>query len=176
VSGGPAATATFTDMVPAGLVPVTASAGSGSCDISGQSVSCTLNGVPTTVNVVVQGTSRGMHTDSGQVTSPLADSNPTNNVATATLAVVAPTSGVCQVANLRGAPLSVAKAVLRLLNCKVGKVRRAHSNRIPRGDVISTRPRAGKTARIGTKVAIRVSSGTQESQLDTPRTPNHSSV
>jgi hypothetical protein len=159
VGGGPIATATFTDTLPAGLVPVSALTDSGSCAISGQAVTCTLTSTPSTVTIAVRGTTIGMYSNTGQITSPLADPNPANNSASATLAVVRPTSGVCQVPTLRGAPLPVAKAVLRLLNCKVGKIRRAHSGRIPRGDVISTKPGPGRTAPVGTKVAIKVSAG-----------------
>jgi hypothetical protein len=159
VGGGPIATATFSDTLPAGLAPVFALVDNGSCAISGQAVTCTVTSTPSTVTVAVKGTVPGMYANTGHITSPLADPNPANNSASTTLAVVRPSSGVCQVPTLRGAPLSVARAALRLLNCKVGKIRRAHSSTVPRGDVISTRPRAGKTAPIGTKVAIKVSSG-----------------
>jgi hypothetical protein len=158
VSGGPATTASFTETIPAGLVPVSASAVNGSCGVSGQSVICALNGVPTTVDVVVQGSSPGMYTDSGHVTSPLTDTNPGNNTASAMLGVVSPAQG-CVVAALHRVPLTVAKSVLRLLHCRVGKVHRAASRRVPKGDVISTTPAAGTIAPAGTKVAITVSSG-----------------
>jgi Domain of unknown function DUF11/PASTA domain len=159
-SGSPNASATFTDTLPAGLIPLAASAGAGSCAIAGQSVTCALPGVPTTVSIAVRGSSSGMYTDTGHLTSSVADPNPANNSASTTLAVVSPPpTPKCTVANLRGAPLSVAKAVLRLLNCRVGKVSRASSRQIPAGDVISTKPRSGRTAPVGTKVAIKVSSG-----------------
>jgi hypothetical protein len=156
ITGGPIANATFTDSVPPGLAPVSASAGGGSCTISGQSVSCTLNSSPSTVNLVVRGTSPGLYRVSGTVQSPLADPVPSNNSATATLMVVSSTSS-CVVPKLRGAPLAVAKAVLPLVNCSLGKVRKASSKRIPKGSVISTSPGAGTTAPPGTAVTVTVS-------------------
>jgi Domain of unknown function DUF11/PASTA domain len=156
VSGGPIATATFTDTVPTGLTPVSASAGGGSCTISGQSVSCTVDSSPTTVHVVVRGSSPGLYRVSGRVQSPLADPNPSNNSATATLMVVSSTSS-CVIPKLRGAPLAVAKAVLPLVNCTLGKVRKASSKRIPKRSVISTSPGAGTTAPPGTAVTVTVS-------------------
>ncbi len=156
ISGGPIAAATFTDTLPSGLVPVSASSGDGSCTISNQTVSCTVDSSPTTVHVVVRGSSPGLYRVSGSVQSPLADPNPSNNSATATLMVVSSTSS-CVVPKLRGAPLAVAKAVLPLVNCRLGKVRKASSKRIPTGSVISTSPGAGTTAPPGTAVTVTVS-------------------
>jgi hypothetical protein len=158
VSGDPIATATFTDTVPAGLIPVSALTDNGACDISGQSVSCTLKGVHSTVVVAVQGLSPGMYTNSGRITSTLPDPNPANNSGSASLAVVSRTPN-CRVPKLRGAPLPLAKAVLQLVNCQVGRVRKAASHRIRKGDVVSTRPGAGMSVPPGTKIAIRVSLG-----------------
>jgi Domain of unknown function DUF11/PASTA domain len=158
VSGGPAASATFTDVVPAGLVPVSASTGNGSCTISSQSVSCALSSVPSNVDITVQGSSPGMYTDSGQVTNPVPDTNLANNSASATLAVVSPGPG-CTVPKLRGFPLRLAKQVIPLVHCRVGKVKRVASSRIPKGDVIATSPAAGRTSPAGTAVAITVSAG-----------------
>jgi beta-lactam-binding protein with PASTA domain len=49
--------------------------------------------------------------------------------------------------------------VLPLVNCKVGKVKKAKSKSVPKGDVISTNPGGGKKLAAGTKVAIKASSG-----------------
>jgi hypothetical protein len=158
IAGGPIATATFTDAVPAGLVPVSADTAGGSCTISGQSVSCTLTSSPSTVDVVVRGASAGVYTDSAHIASPLSDPGPANNSASAMLVVGTATAN-CMVPDLRGLTLRRAKALLPLVDCSVGKVRKTASSHVPKGDVISTSPHAGTTSDPGTKVAITVSSG-----------------
>jgi hypothetical protein len=158
VSGDPIATATFTDTLPAGLVPVSAITDDGSCGISAQVVSCALTGVPSTVALAVEGAAPGMYTDSGQIMSPLPDPNSANNSTSAPLAVVSRTPN-CRVPKLRRIPLSLAEAVIRLVNCRVGKVRKAASDQVPKGDVISTKPGPGTRSPAGTKIAVRVSSG-----------------
>ena len=158
ITSSPAAPSTFIDTLPTGLVPRSASAGAGSCTISGQSVSCALTNAPTTVDVAVQGSSPGMYADTGHLTSSVADPNPANNSASTTLIVVNSTPN-CVLPTLRGAPLSVAKAVLPLVNCTLGKVKKASSNQVPKGDVISTAPASGVTSPPGTAVTITVSSG-----------------
>ena len=66
----------------------------------------------------------------------------------------------CKVPELKGSALAGAKKLLTVLNCKVGKVKRAPSRRVPKGIVIGTRPKAG-TYKGGQVVTIIVSSGKQ---------------
>ena len=69
------------------------------------------------------------------------ESNPANNSASATLSVapksVAPS---CVVPALKLTPVSVAKRVLNLLNCKAGKVGHARSKSVRKGHVGSRLP------------------------------------
>ncbi|HWF34321.1 MAG TPA: PASTA domain-containing protein, partial [Solirubrobacteraceae bacterium] len=92
----------------------------------------------------------------------LTDPTPADNAATATLTVTAPPvppRPSCKTVKLAGAPLAVAKVALPALNCKIGKTTKKASKQIPKGDVISTSPGAGKTLANGTKVNLVVSSG-----------------
>jgi len=59
---------------------------------------------------------------------------------------------------LKGTALANAKKLLTVLNCQVGKVKRAPSRRIPKGIVIGSRPKAG-TYKGGQVVTLIVSSG-----------------
>ena len=87
------------------------------------------------------------------------ESNPANNSASATLSVapksVAPS---CVVPALKLTPVSVAKRVLNLLNCKAGKVGHAHSKSVRKGLVIKTSPKPGTYAS-GKVIGLQVSSG-----------------
>jgi hypothetical protein len=160
VTANPAGAGTFTDTLPAGLQPTFAAAGTNTCTVSGQVVNCPLSSVPATVNVAVRGASPGTYTNTASVTSSLTDTNPGNNTVSNTLMVVnRPPTPQCTVPKLKGAPLKVAKSVLPLVNCKVGKVKKAKSKSVPKGDVISTNPGGGKKLTAGTKVAIKTSSG-----------------
>jgi beta-lactam-binding protein with PASTA domain len=62
------------------------------------------------------------------------------------------------VPKLGGASLAVAKFVLPLVGCKVGKVKHAKSKRVAKGDVISTSPGAGSYP-VGKRITLTVSSG-----------------
>ena len=92
------------------------------------------------------------------------ESNPANNSASATLSVapksVAPKSVApsCVVPALKLTPVSVAKRVLNLLNCKAGKVGHAHSKSVRKGLVIKTSPKPGTYAS-GKVIGLQVSSG-----------------
>jgi Domain of unknown function DUF11 len=150
---------TFTDTLPTGLVPIIASVGGGSCTITGQSVSCPVSTKSATVKIAVQGSIPGTYTDAGQITGELSDPNPGNNSTSVTLAVVSPSpTPTCHVIKLKGAPIAVARAVLPLLNCKVGKISKASSKTVRKGDVISTSPGPGAHP-AGTKVSVKESSG-----------------
>ncbi len=159
VTSSPQAPGTFTDTLPTGLVPIIATAGGGSCTIAAQSVSCPVNSTAATVRIAVQGSTAGTYTDTGQITGELSDPNPANNSGSVTLAVVSPPpTPTCHVIKLKGAPIAVARAVLPLLNCKVGKISKASSKAVRKGDVVSTSPGPGADP-AGTKVSVKVSSG-----------------
>ena len=164
-SGPSGTTVAFNDVVPTGLSVVSASAGSGTCTISGQNVGCAISGpapgviVPVDVGVVTH--APGAFQDSGTAASSVPDSNPANNGAAATLTVTAPAAAPgaqCHVPPLKGAPLAVAKTALRALGCNIGRVSSQRSKKIARGLVISTSPGPG-TDPAGTAVKIVESSG-----------------
>jgi hypothetical protein len=154
----------FTDAVPAGLKVEAATAGSGSCTTSGQTVACkmVLEGADSApVNIVVTPTAAGTYSNSVSVlaTEGQRDSNPGNDSASATLTVgVAPPAPACTVPQLRRAPVAVAKRLLGQLDCKPGKAKRVQNRGIAKGQVIRTTPLPG-TYKPGKVVALTVSSG-----------------
>jgi Domain of unknown function DUF11/PASTA domain len=153
---------TFTDAVPSGLTITTAFSPSGPCTTVGQVVTCTLSGLAAgqsaPVDIIVTPRS-GTYTNSVTVTQPTAATDPvtTNNKATATFTAVT-ASTKCVVTSLGNVPLSTAKKLLGALNCKVGKVSKAFSSKVAKGNVVKTTPGKGSFA-AGTKIAIVESSG-----------------
>jgi uncharacterized repeat protein (TIGR01451 family) len=171
-SGVSAAPVIFTDGVPAGLTILSAVAGGGACTTAGQTVSCTMPnleaGQSAPVSIIVAAPNAGSYSDTATVSAlsgSLADTNPANNTAAATLNVnapaLAPVAPVvqCKVVQLAGAPLSVAKLVIPALNCKLGKVTSKASKSVRKGYVISTTPRSGATLAAGSAVSVVTSSG-----------------
>lgn len=169
-NGGPApGPITFTDTVPAGLTIESALAGAGACTTSAQQVSCTVGLAPgqsAPVNIVVRPTGAKAYANAASV-SPApggTETNPADNSALATVAVTpaptaqAPPAAPCVVPSLKRTPQSVAKRVLGLLGCKLGKAKRAHSGAVATGAVLKTSPAAGTYA-AGRSVALTVSSG-----------------
>src|ERR1700683_643256 len=136
---------TLTDPVPPGLTVDLAGTSSGSCSTNAavNIVTCTVTGLPAgqSANVVIVVTPKAAqsYTDAGTVAdgTSIIDPNPGNNNASTTMKVAAagaPTK--CVVPKLSGTPESVAKKVLPLLGCKVGKVKKATSKSVAKGDVI----------------------------------------
>lgn len=68
----------------------------------------------------------------------------------------------CKVPNLRRKKAKAAKKAVRRGECELGKVKRRHSRKVPKGKVVSQKPKAGKQVAAGTKVTIVVSSGPAE--------------
>ena len=178
-NGGPGlGPITFTDNVPAGLSIQSAVAASGACAVVAQMLTCTISGLDagesTPVLVTVTPTIPGSYTNRVSV-APAAgtpDPNPTNNAASATLSVgqalrlgwPAPVSRSCVVPAFAGVGLRAAKKLLALLDCRIGRVMKAHSKKIPRGRVVKTTPATG-TFPAGTSIVFTESSG--------PRKPKH---
>lgn len=161
VGNGPIA---FSDAVPSGLTILSAAAGSGTCTVTGQTVSCTISGLQAgssaPVLIIVSAASAGSYADAASVSSTLQDPNLANNSASATLTVNAPApTTTCKTVKLTGVTLSIAKLVIPALNCKVGKVKHATSKTVHKGLVISTSPGPGKTLTAGTAVTVTISSG-----------------
>lgn len=153
----------FTDTVPAGLSIASAAAGSGTCTTSGQTVACKVRLEPdesAPVDVVVTPTAAGSFENRVSVAPAVGfhDPNSSNDSATATLTVAGAAAPSCSVPALRRTPVSVAKKVLALLNCKPGKAKHAHDRSVARGQVIRTAPRPGTYAN-GKVVSLTVSSG-----------------
>lgn len=65
----------------------------------------------------------------------------------------------CKVPNLKRKKVKAARKAARKRNCKIGKVKRSRSRKVPEGRVISQKPKAGAQRREGTKVSLVVSSG-----------------
>ncbi len=162
---------TFTDPVPPGLTVDFASSSSGTCTTNAvRIITCNLAGIPVggsaTVAIIVTPKAAQTYSDAGTVSdvSPVTDPNPANNNASTTLKVTAAGAPAkCVVPKLGGTPESVAKKVLPLLGCKLGKVKKASSKSVAKGDVISTAPGAGSYA-VGKSVGITVSSGKPKSK------------
>jgi uncharacterized repeat protein (TIGR01451 family) len=156
-------TASFSDSIPNGLSIVSAVAGSGTCSTLSQLVSCSIAlapGASVPISIVVSTSTAGTFTDTGTVTTSLADPNPANNAATASLTVQPATAPAlsCHVIVLKRLPLAVAKSVLTALSCRPGAVSKQSSKSVPKGSVISTSPGPGLHP-AGTRVKLTVSSG-----------------
>jgi Domain of unknown function DUF11/PASTA domain len=153
---------TFSDAVPAGLTINSVVAGSGSCSTTGQQVTCTISGLAPgqSAPVIVVVTPTAAKSYANTVSIAVAnDHNAANNTASATLTVsAARPAPKCVVPSLKRTPLSTAKRVLKLLGCKVGKTRKAHSTSVHKGLVVKTSPKAG-TYPAGKTVRLTVSSG-----------------
>lgn len=65
----------------------------------------------------------------------------------------------CRVPKLKGKKLKVALKALDRRNCRVGKLKRRHSRKVPKGRVVSQKPKPGKGLKEGGRVAVVVSSG-----------------
>lgn len=159
-SGG----ATFTDAVSSAFTINSASAGSGTCGVSAQTVSCAVTGLASgqsaPVNIVVTPKTAGTYTNSVSIAPTQGDPDPNsaNNKASNTFKVVsAPRPPKCLVPKLAGTPKGVATKVLGLLNCKV-KVRSSHSTKYHKGTVIRSKPGSGKYA-AKKSITVFVSSG-----------------
>lgn len=154
----------FKDTVPDGLAISSVAAGAGVCTTSGQAIACKIvlaPGESAPVSVVVIATTPGAFSNKVSVTPAgiQHDPNPSNDSATATLTVApAPPTPTCTVPALKRTPLPVAKRLLRLLLCKPGTAKSAHSRSIAKGQVIRTTPKPGTYAQ-GKVVALTVSSG-----------------
>jgi uncharacterized repeat protein (TIGR01451 family) len=159
---------TFTDPVPQGLTVVAATTDSGSCNTSVvRIVTCTLPNLPVghsaKVVIVVTPTAAQTYSDTGTLTvgQGATDPNPANNSAAVSLRVSnAPTGGArrCVVPKLRGTSAALARRLLGLLGCKLGKVKQTQSKSVAKGFVIGTSPGAGSYA-ANKVVALKVSSG-----------------
>jgi hypothetical protein len=154
----------FSDAVPSGLTILSAVAGSGTCAVAGQTVSCTISGLQpgssAPVLIIVSAASSGSFADAASVSSTLQDPNPANNSASATLNVSSPApTTTCKTVKLAGVTLSIAKLVIPALDCKLGKIKHATSKTVKKGLVITTSPGAGKMLSAGTAVNVTISSG-----------------
>jgi len=157
-----------TDSVPSGLAIDSVVASSGSCTTSGQIISCTGVNPPATIAVIVDASQAGQFTNNATVAATISDPDSANNSSSATLQVTSPvsatTSPAAVVATIRWSslaklPLSEARAVIRDLGLKVGKVTHKHSKSILKGEVISTSALTGHLVDVGATVSIVASSG-----------------
>ena len=84
-----------------------------------------------------------------------------NSVANS-VSVLANTTGLCTVPSVTGKTVPAAKQALARANCRIGAIRRAYSQRVARGRVISETPKAGTVLPRSGKVGIVVSRGTRQ--------------
>jgi hypothetical protein len=75
------------------------------------------------------------------------------------VSVLTNTTGLCTMPKITGTALAAAKKALARANCRVGTIRRAYSNRVARGRVISATPKAGMVLPRRGTVSIVVSRG-----------------
>jgi uncharacterized repeat protein (TIGR01451 family) len=156
----------FTDPVPAGLTVKSATLGATPCTVAGQTAKCTVAGLapgqsmPVVVSAVPA--AAGTYTNTVSVEDVgVHDPNLANNSASATVAVGPATTprstpASCVVPSLTRTATSVAQQVLNLLGCRVGKITKAHSKKVPKGTVIRTSPGPGTYA-LGATVDLTVS-------------------
>ena len=71
----------------------------------------------------------------------------------------APSKAGCVVPKVTGLTENTAAKKIKKAGCKVGNVTKKHSFKVRKGNVISSKPKAGKKEPAGTKVALVVSSG-----------------
>jgi uncharacterized repeat protein (TIGR01451 family) len=90
-SSGPSSTpVTITDTLPTGLSLVSASAGSGICSASGQTVTCTVSAAPASVAIVASAATTGTYTNAVNAKGTIFDPNAANNNSSSTLTVKVP--------------------------------------------------------------------------------------
>lgn len=75
------------------------------------------------------------------------------------LSLLINTPGLCNVQNVVGMTLALAKRTLARISCRVGKVSHAYSKGMKRGRVISTKPWFGAVLPKGGKVSLVISRG-----------------
>jgi hypothetical protein len=169
--------ATFTDTVPAGLAIDAVAATDGTCSIAAQVVTCSIANVAVGANAAVEVVVTPFAAMSYQNAVSVADAsgttdpNTANNAASATLTVgtatgTGPGTGAgtaatraCVATNsLKGLSEKLVKRLLPALGCKVGKIKKATSKKVAKGDVISLKPGSGSHP-AGTKVTLTISSG-----------------
>ena len=73
--------------------------------------------------------------------------------------VTATFEALCVVPKVKGKTLRAAKRALSKAHCSVGKVTRVFSARVPKGRVISPKPKPGKTLASGARIKLEVSKG-----------------
>ncbi|HEU5064712.1 MAG TPA: PASTA domain-containing protein [Gaiellaceae bacterium] len=73
--------------------------------------------------------------------------------------ITATFKALCVVPKVKGKTLRAAKRALKKAHCSVGKVTRVFSTRVPKGRVISPKPRPGKKLAPGARIKLEVSKG-----------------
>jgi hypothetical protein len=166
---------TFTDAVPAGLAIDAVAAAGGTCTIAGQVVTCSFAsiavGAKAPIEIVVTPVAAQSYENTVTVADAtgVTDPNPANNAASATLVVSAATitpslaTRECVATNVKGLSEKVVKRLLPSFGCRLGKIKKATSKTVAKGDVISLKPGSGAHAP-GTKLTLTVSSGKPKSK------------
>jgi hypothetical protein len=149
-STGLAQGVTATAKVTPGLQVVSMIPGSG-CSFS-PDLSCSFGslagGASTVAAIVVRGVSTGAQSVTTTVGTSGSDPNAANNATSTAITVEKRVAVKCNVPSLKGLTKSVAKRLLKVANCKLGKVKRKS------GPVTKQSPRAGKVLPAGSKVSV----------------------
>ena len=166
---------TFSDAVQADLKIDAATTNDGTCAVAGQVVTCSFANlavgasVPVEIAVTPSSAQSYENTVSVADATGVTDPNPANNAASATLVVGAATitpslaTRECVSTNVKGLSEKVVKRLLPSFGCKLGKIKKASSKTVAKGDVISLKPGSGAHAP-GTKVTLTVSTGKPKSK------------
>ena len=126
-NGGPGTgPITFTDQVPAGFLVQSATGGTGSCAVAGQTVTCVISGLgvgqSTQIYVVAKPSTTGSYVNNvsvGGLAPGVIDPNAANNTASAALAVTALPQECIVPGSLRKVPQGAASTLLTELGCVV---------------------------------------------------------
>jgi hypothetical protein len=65
----------------------------------------------------------------------------------------------CVVPNVKGKPLATARTRIAVAHCRTGNVTKVKSRTVPKGKVVSQRPKAGTKLAAGSKVSLVISRG-----------------
>ncbi|HJS96181.1 MAG TPA: PASTA domain-containing protein, partial [Solirubrobacteraceae bacterium] len=147
----------------------TATAGSGikSLVVGGQAVSVAPGGtwsaqVPLSAGantITALATDGAGATTQDQVTVVYQPPSPSSASSAPPTPVTTPVAAKCRVPRVKGMKLHAAEKALRKAHCRVGKVKHVNSHKLARGRVMSTKPRAGRRFRAGTRIELFVSKG-----------------
>jgi hypothetical protein len=111
-------------------------------------------GASSVAAVVVRGVTAGAQSLTLSVAQSGNDPNPANNSVTTPIAVEKRVAARCNVPSLKGLTKALAKRLLSVAGCKLGKVTKKSAGSGRTGTVIKQSPKAGSKLALGAKVAV----------------------